>query len=570
MAALADAAPTQAYSHGDPTAEEQYLVEILNRARANPPQEGIFLTTQTDSQIQGAYGYAPFGVNFAAIRAAFNSYPSRPPLAFSPYLVGTARNHAQWMAANGIQDHDQPGNTFSNRIISSGYGATAAGENIYGPVPSMLYAHVGLNIDWGVPSLVHRNAIMGLAPDPVYKEVGVGFVASSRQTWSVRVGGGVPTITVNYSPYAVVQDFGISYDFQNAPIVTGVAFTDRDGDIFYTPGEGEGGITVTPDVGTYYAVTSSSGGYAIPLVNLPAGTTTVTLSFTGGALGSRVVTRTVTLNGSDNIKADLQVLPDAATRLTNLSTRLRVETGDNVAIAGFVVSGSASKRVLVRALGPSLAAGGVANVLANPALELRSADGTLLSANDNWQGSQSAEITATGRAPGDARESALIATLAPGAYTAIMRGADGGVGVGLIEVYDLDAAVVTTKAVNVSTRGRVATGDDVMIGGFVIGGSSTRRMVVRALGPSLAAAGVAGTLSDPSVEIRDARGTLITSNDNWQSGGQVTTLQSLGKAPSDPREAALVVTLNPGAYTAIVRGANGTTGVALVEVYEAP
>ena len=276
------------------------------------------------------------------------------------------------------------------------------------------------------------------------------------------------------------------------------------------------------------------------------------------------------LNGTNNVKADLQVTPDAATRLVNLSTRLRVETGDNVAIAGFVVSGSASKRVLIRALGPSLAAGGVANVMANPALELRSANGALIASNDDWQGPQTAEIATTGLAPNDAREAAIIATLAPGAYTSIMRGADGGVGVGLVEVYDLDASTATTKAVNVSTRGRVATGDDVMIGGFVIGGSSARRVVIRALGPSLAAAGVVGALSDPTLEVRDSRGALLTSNDNWQAGGQAADLQALGKAPGDTREAAVITTLNPGGYTVIVRGAGGATGVALVEVYDAP
>ena len=165
--APATAAPSQAYSHGDPTSEEQFAVELLNRARANPAQEGIFLTTQTDSQIQGAYGYAPFGVNFTAIRAAFSSYAARPPLAINEKLLATARAHSQWMAANGVQDHSENSVTFGDRITSSGYGATAAGENIYGPVPSLLFAQVGLNIDWGVPCHSHRNAIMALPPDPV-------------------------------------------------------------------------------------------------------------------------------------------------------------------------------------------------------------------------------------------------------------------------------------------------------------------------------------------------------------------------------------------------------------------
>ena len=221
----------------------------------------------------------------------------------------------------------------------------------------------------------------------------------------------------------------------------------------------------------------------------------------------------------------------------NISTRLSVLAGDNVAIAGFIITGTSPKKVLVRGIGPSLASAHVVGFLTDPTLELRTG-GTIISSNDDWRNAQEAEIQATTIPPSDDRESAVVATLDPGAYTAILAGKNGSTGVGLVEIYDLDQQA-QSKLANISTRGFVNSGDNVMIGGFVIGGISggSSKMVVRAIGPSLTALGVAGALQDPSLEIYDSDGAVIASNDNWQDT-QGTEITAAGLAPPDDRESA--------------------------------
>ncbi|MEO7723966.1 MAG: CRTAC1 family protein [Chthoniobacterales bacterium] len=252
----------------------------------------------------------------------------------------------------------------------------------------------------------------------------------------------------------------------------------------------------------------------------------------------------------------------------NISTRLLVDTGDKVGIGGFIVSGTTPKNVLVRGIGPSLAAGGVQNFLGDPALELHKPDGTIL-ANNNWKDSQESQIAATGLAPQNDAEAAIVALLDPGSYTAILTGASGTTGIGLVEVYDLDV-VVSSQLANVSTRGFVGTGDNVMIGGVIIGpmGATDATVVVRAIGPSLGAFGVSDALVDPTLELHDGNGATIATNDDWQDDpAQATLLQNANFAPGDSRESAIYTTLPTGSYTAIVQGKNSTTGVALVEVY---
>ncbi len=261
-------------------------------------------------------------------------------------------------------------------------------------------------------------------------------------------------------------------------------------------------------------------------------------------------------------------------RPINLSTRLSAQTGDNVLIGGFVITGTVPKRVIVRAMGPSLTAFGVTGALADPTLEMHDQTGNVIASNDNWRDSQEAEIQASGFPPGDNRESALVLNLPPGPYTAIVRGSGGASGVALVEVYDL-ATGAAAQLVNISTRGRVETSDNVMIGGFVVGaglganGAGSVNVVVRALGPSLAQFNVPGPLQDPTLELRDSSGALIVSNDNWRDTQQAA-VQASGFAPTDDRECAIVATLPRGSYTAIVRGKNSSSGVALVEVYRVP
>ena len=250
-------------------------------------------------------------------------------------------------------------------------------------------------------------------------------------------------------------------------------------------------------------------------------------------------------------------------QLGNISTRLSVGTNDNVLIGGFIVTGTQSKQVIARAIGPSLALTGV---LSDPVLELHDSTGATIATNDDWQESANKQaIIDAGLAPTNDKESAILMTLEPGVYTAIVRGVSGTTGVALVEVYDLDRTV-DSKLANISTRGFVQTGDNVMIGGIIILGDTDTDVLVRAIGPELADVGVDGVLEDPILELHDKDGALITSNDDWKESQQ-SQIEATGLAPTDDHESAILATLSPDNYTAIVRGKNDTTGVALVEVY---
>lgn len=262
--------------------------------------------------------------------------------------------------------------------------------------------------------------------------------------------------------------------------------------------------------------------------------------------------------------------------LSNISTRLRVETGANVSIGGFIISGSQPKKLLVRALGPTLAQPpfNVPGTLADPTLELHHRDAqnrdTIVATNNDWKDTQQAEILATGKPPPMDLEAAIVRTLIPGNYTAILKGNASGTGVGLAEVYDVDTAS-SSFLTNISTRGSVGTGDNVMIAGLIAGplNATSEKVLVRALGPTLSSFNVPGVLADPTLELHDKNGALIFSNDNWKSTQQ-TLIQTSGLAPPNDLESAILISLIPGNYTAIVRGKNATTGVALVEVYRLP
>ncbi len=252
------------------------------------------------------------------------------------------------------------------------------------------------------------------------------------------------------------------------------------------------------------------------------------------------------------------------TKLANISTRLRVETGDNVLIGGFIITGAAPKKVIVRAIGPSLP---VPGKLENPTLELHGPGG-LITSIDNWREAPNRqEIIDSQLPPSDDLESAILTTLPANGtgYTAIVRGGSGGTGIGLVEVYDLDPTVDSELA-NISSRGFVQIGDNVMIGGFIILGTGTQKVIVRAIGPSLP---VPGALVDPTLELFNSNGVVIASNDNWRSDQEAEIIAST-VPPTNDLESAIVATLPAAAHTAIVRGKNGTTGVALVEVYALP
>lgn len=256
--------------------------------------------------------------------------------------------------------------------------------------------------------------------------------------------------------------------------------------------------------------------------------------------------------------------------LLNVSTRMRVATGERVLIGGFIITGSESKKIALRALGPSLAGSGLNGLLHDPVLELHAADGSIIATNDNWEtDSGASELSANGIAPGNDREAAAVRILAPGAYTAIVQGTNNSTGIGLVEMYDLSADSNSLVG-NISTRGFVDIGDDVLIGGFIVGSGSSGRVAVRALGPSLTSAGISGALADPFLELHDSNGAILRTNDNWLTDPGATQLVAAGLAPDNVNEAAILAALAPGPYTAIARGPGSNTGVALVEAYNLP
>jgi uncharacterized repeat protein (TIGR03803 family) len=293
--------------------------------------------------------------------------------------------------------------------------------------------------------------------------------------------------------------------------------------------------------------------------------TRITVEVPPGANAGPIRTRNAL--GTATTPVNFTPLPPISA-LQNISTRGKVLTDDNVLIAGFVITGTGQKQVLLRGIGPSLTAFHVSDALQNPILELHDGNGGLIATNDNWSETQEIPIKGTHLAPADARESAILRPLSPGSYTAILKGASDTTGIGLVEVYDLDRQPALELA-NISTRGFVGTGNDAMIAGFVVGemGSGPTRELIRATGPSLSAAHVTGALQDPRIELHNSNGALVATNDNWGNDLHAAQIHSMGLAPSDPRESAMLPSLNPGAYTAIVRGANTTTGVALIEAY---
>jgi hypothetical protein len=248
-----------------------------------------------------------------------------------------------------------------------------------------------------------------------------------------------------------------------------------------------------------------------------------------------------------------------------------VQTGANVGIGGFIITGTGPKHVLLRAIGPSLTGSGVPNALADPVLELHGPGNFTTVTNDNWRDdpAQEALIIASGIAPTDDLESAIDVILNPGTYTAIVSGKDNATGVGLVEVYDLSPAA-PAKLANISTRAFVGSGSDVVIAGFILGeNSSDDRIAVRGIGPSLTAQGVPDALADPILELRNGNGALLVSNNDWQDNpGQAAELIAAGLAPTNDLESAIATTLPPGTYTALLAGQNDGTGVGLVEVYD--
>ncbi|HSV64202.1 MAG TPA: hypothetical protein VLH83_12740 [Chthoniobacterales bacterium] len=554
------------YSIGYPSPEQQYMLELINRARSDG---GLEATRVGLSGLQEG----PPNIN----GEVFTIANAAQPLSWNPLLAICAQNHAKFLNDNdqfftNTSPHTFGGLTPEQRMNAAGYpmnlsteynGPSTASGFSPGPenvaeneaigsgtftgatlINAILFQHNGLFTDQTVPGRGHRMTTMLT----YWREVGIGINAGKDNgqgnTWD--------------SLYTV-QDFGRQTN--STPFITGVVFQDTNGNGFYDPGEGIGGIRVDVTGSNFFAVTAPSGGYSVPV----AGNGSYTVKFSGGAIVPPIQ-RTVNISNSLNAKLDLVApIQTAPVLLANVSTRLPVGADPNALIAGFILTGTQPKKVIVRAIGPSLT---VAGKLANPTLELYSG-ATLLASNDDWQNQPAADKQAvidSTVAPTNNLESALVRTLpANGAgYTAVVRGVGNTGGIAVVEVFDLDRTV-DSRLANISTRGFVQTGDNVLFAGTIVLGQTSQRVIVRAIGPSL---NVTGKMADPTLQLVDGNGTQVAFNDNWRSNQEADIIATT-VAPTNDLESAIVATLsgNGSNYSAIVRGANGTTGIAVVEVF---
>jgi hypothetical protein len=377
--------------------------------------------------------------------------------------------------------------------------------------------------------------------------------------------GSPGTFTVTTTGYPTGPSMSIT---RTGNLPTGVTFVNNNNGtatLSGTPGPLTGG-TYPFTIGANNGVTATvNQNFTLTVIGItPTPTPTPTPTATATATPTATPTATATATATPT------ATPTPAQTL-NISTRLRVDTGDKVMIGGFIITGNTAKAVALRGIGPSLVGSGIpaASVLNDPVLELHGASGALITSNDNWKESpQRAQIEGTVFQPTDDRESVILATLPPAAYTVILKGVGGTKGIGLVEIYDNNQAADSELA-NISTRGFVQTSNEVMIGGFVLGGNNPTNIAVRALGPSLTNSGLSNVLADPTLELHNANGTIMVSNDDWQSDpASAAQLTAHGLALPNPKESGIFTSLAPpGQFTAIVAGKNGGIGIALVEIY---
>jgi hypothetical protein len=387
----------------------------------------------------------------------------------------------------------------------------------------------------------------------------MGLTNGTAYTFTVTatnaVGTGPPSPpTASVTPYALTVP--------GPPTAVSATAGQAQARVSFSPPSSDGGSAITS-----YTATSSPGGVTASGASSP-------LTVTGLANGTAytfTVTATNSIGTGPSSSASNSVTPEGTgpPRLANISTRLQVLTGNDVMIGGFVIGGSSSKTVAIVATGPSLAQFALPNPLQNPILTLvRSSDQAVMATNDNWQTTPNqGQLVAAGLAPSNVLDAAILISLAPGAYTAIVQGVQGGTGVALIGIYEVDTP--QAPLTNISTRGRVLTGNDVMIGGFVVDGSAPQTVAIVATGPSLADFGIASPLANPAIMlVRSSDQVVLATNDNWQDDSDQALLQSAGFAPSSVLESGLYRTLPPGAYTVIVTGVGNTTGVAVIGIYK--
>ena len=554
------------YSIGYPSPEQQYMLELINRARANGGAEATRL---------GLSGLQEGPPNING--QSFTIANTAQPLAWNRLLANCAQDRAKFLNDNdqfftntsphtfGGTDPEQRINAaqFSMHLSTEYNGPTTSGGFFPGPenvaenetigsgpftgtklLNTILSQHAGLFTDQTVPGRGHRMSMMLT----YWREAGIGFSAGKDNDGQGNTWDSLYT----------VQNFGTQTG--SFPYITGVVYQDTNGNGSYDPGEGIGGIRVDLGGNNLFAITAPSGGYAIPV----AGNGNYTVTFSGGAFPA--TQRTTTISNLLNVKVDLVVPVQAApTLLANVSTRLPVGTDPNALIAGFILTGTQDKKVIIRAIGPSL---NLPGQLGNPTLELYQGN-TLLASNDDWQNQPAADRQAVSDStipPTNPLESALVRTLPANGltYTAVVRGVGNTTGIAVVQVYDLDRTV-NSRLANVSTRGFVQTGDNVLFAGVIVLGQTSQRVIVRAIGPSLT---LPGKMANPTLQLVDANGTQVAFNDDWRTNQEVDIIASTVPPTSD-QESAIVAWLsgNGSNYTAVVRGANNSTGIAVVEVY---
>jgi uncharacterized delta-60 repeat protein len=430
----------------------------------------------------------------------------------------------------------------------------------------------------------------GFARGGVARVLGNGALDPSFDS-SVGTGGNVFALALQHNGQIVLGGRFVQYIGNNRTYIARV-FGDGSLDFGFnpTPNDWIQSLAVEPDdrilVGGFFTGVNGFGRNRIARLNTN-GSVDLTFDPGAGCVGSltndatqvrsialqqfgRVLAGGVFTSYDNQLRDNVVRLFDGSASFQNLSARAHVFTGERILIAGFIISGTENKTVLLRGLGPALAAFGVPTPLADPTLSLYDHTGALIAANDNWKDTQQSQIQATGLAPPNDFEAAILVALPPGAYTAFLQGKAMTTGIGLAEVYDVDPNV-NAQPTALSARAFVGTGNDVLIGGITIGGdpASMQRVLVRALGPSLASFGIASPLANPTLSLRDANGNIIASNDDWKELQQAD-IAATGNAPSNDHESAILTLLAPGNYTAIVAGKNATTGVALIEFYNLP
>lgn len=438
--------------------------------------------------------------------------------------------------------------TFNYGTFDSTGGAYAAPNTTVGQAD----AESNYNADGTITLVLSRSKIGNPAPGAVMQ----GFLIR------VRIGN---TITPDNMPSSLAPD--------GVYVIKGNAFCKPNSapvaKLVATPIEGNPPMTVNfdastssdPDPGDSVVSYTFSFGDGSPDVTQSSPMISHTYKHGGGFFATLTVKDSKGLQSANVASAEIHV----AAQLLNLSTRMRVQPGDNALIGGFIIAGSEPKKVILRGIGPSI---NIPGRLEDPVIQLYNKAGVNIGGNDDWKTDQQ-NVESTGLAPTNDRESALVITLDPGAYTVVMRGKDNSSGIGVVDVFDIGLAA-NARLANVSSRGKIGTGDDILIGGFYAGPqtAAVTGVVFRALGPSLSQFGVPQPMQDPMIEIHNGNGAVIASNDDWQSN-QKTEIEATGLQPPDSRESAIILrNFDPGPYTAIVRGKNNSVGIGLVEIYD--